>query len=115
MGNETVSAASATEAGSRVDLGDARDARAAAGDCDYGRQCAAIHDVDPYEAVVNEVSGFLPCSVGTESEWGLGGGSSQFVNSDRNENKLIICSLNRPRTPGTAWQLGRDRKGRPCA
>ena len=71
MGHETVSAASTTKLRSRVDFGDRRDLRATPSDCDYGRQCAIIHDVDPYEALANKVLGLLPGLVHAESEWGL--------------------------------------------
>ncbi len=78
MGHETVSAAPTTKLRSRVDFGDPRDPRGTPSDCDYGRQCAIIHDVDPYEAMVNKVLRLLPGLVHAESEWGLKTGESSI-------------------------------------
>jgi len=70
VGHETVGAASTTELRGRVDFGDPRDVLARASDCNYGRQCAAIHEIDPDEAVADKVLRFLSGPVDAESEWG---------------------------------------------
>jgi len=71
VGYETVSAASTSKLGSRVDFGDRRDLRATPSDRDYGRQCSIIHEIDPYEAVADKVLSLLPGLVHTKGKWGL--------------------------------------------
>jgi hypothetical protein len=83
VGYEAVSAASTTKLRSGVDFGDRRDVRGTPSDCDYGRKCAAIHEVDPYEAMVNKVLGLSSGLVHVEGEWGLRTGESSIQTGKR--------------------------------